>query len=146
MKKDCILYSSFFVLVVVSVLNYLGGQFYWYWIHKWFDIPVHMLGGVWIGFTTLWLLAKFMNLKVMKVFRMKALGIVIFAIFFVGISWEIFELLGGITNMADSAYWPDTVGDIINDFIGGMLAYFVFIKTKKPEKEIANISPGNNIN
>lgn len=146
MKKEYILYSSSLVLVLISILNYLGGQFYWYWTYKWFDIPVHMLGGVWVGLTTLWLWAHFSHLKVVKTFRMKALGIVVFSIFFVGISWEIFELLGGITNMTDRGYWPDTIGDIINDFIGGMFAYFVFIKTKKPEKEAAVIKLGNNIN
>lgn len=146
MKKEYILYSSSLVLVVISILNYLGGQFYWYWTYKWFDIPVHMLGGVWVGLTALWLWSHFMHLKVVKTFRMKALGVVVFAAFFVGISWEIFELLGGITNMSDKVYWPDTIGDIVNDFVGGMLAYFAFIKIKKSEKEPVVIGVLNNIN
>jgi uncharacterized protein YacL len=146
MKKEYILYSSFLVIIVVAILNHFGGQFYWYWTHRWFDIPVHMLGGLSVGFAALWFWAHFMHLKVIRFLKLKALGVVILAIFFVGISWEIFELLGGITNMTDRGYWPDTIGDIINDFIGAIFAYFIFMKTKKPEKEAVVIKLGNNIN
>ena len=146
MGKQKILYSSAFVLIVVAFVNYFGCKFDLYWTYRWLDIPVHMLGGLSVGLAALWLWVHSMHLKVVKTFRMKALGVVIFSILLVGISWELFELWGGITDMSDKGYWFDTIKDLLDDSVGAMIAYFIFIKTKKPEKEPVVISAGNNIN
>jgi hypothetical protein len=45
------------------------------------------------------------------------------------ISWEIFELVGKITFLSDGMwYWIDTIKDITDGFIGGIIGYYFYIK------------------
>jgi hypothetical protein len=131
MFKQKIFIASFFTLVLVAVLNYFGSKFYWYWTYKWFDIPMHILGGLWISLISLSLYSYFYNNVSIVNYKIKVLGVVLFAVLFIGISWEIFELVGGITYFTDKGYWIDTVADLINDTIGGLIAYLFFIKKRK---------------
>ena len=133
-KKTFII--SFIVLVVVAVLNYIGNNFYLYWIYKWYDIPMHILGGLWVSLLSLSVYSYFdKNVSIInyhwRVFRIVFLGLLFMIIF-----WEIFELVGGMTSLNDNGYWPDTLGDILNGFIGGMIGYFFFIIRKKSDVEL----------
>ncbi|MFA5934431.1 MAG: hypothetical protein WC827_00895 [Candidatus Paceibacterota bacterium] len=145
MFKQKIFIASFVTLIIVASLNYFGGKFYWYWTYKWFDIPMHMLGGLWISLFSLSLYAFFYKKLSILNYRMNVLGIVAFAVLSIGVSWELFELLGGITSLHDgTSYWIDTISDIMNDSIGGLVGYFFFIKNRKCESVLSCETVNNN--
>jgi len=96
---------------------------------------MHFLGGLWVALTALWIFCYFGHISSIINYKTKIFFIVFLAIFIIGISWEIFELVGKITFMDDVGYWTDTFGDLFNDFLGGMVAYFYFIRRRKCSNE-----------
>ena len=93
---------------------------------------MHILGGLWVSLLSLSVYSYFdKNVSIInyhwRVFRIVFLGLLFMIIF-----WEIFELVGGMTSLNDNGYWPDTLGDILNGFIG----YFFFIIRKKSDVEL----------
>ena len=131
MFKQKIFIASFIVLILVAVLNYIGVTYNLYWVYRWYDIPMHMLGGLWVSLFSLSIFSYFGKKNSIVNYRMKAFLIVFFALLFITISWEIFELWGGITFINERGYWFDTLHDIFNAYVGGMVAYVFFIKNKK---------------
>jgi len=131
MTKLRAFWESFFVLILIVVLHFFGAHFFWYWTYKWFDIPMHFLGGLWVALTTLWISCYFGHINSIVNYKLKTLLIVLFSVIVIGISWEIFEIIGKITFIQDVGYWSDTLGDLLNDFLGGIVAYLYFIKRKK---------------
>lgn len=86
-------------------------HFFWYWYLWWFDIPMHILGGMALG----------------------ALGIAVFgkraALFMlwmivVVLGWEAFEFAARIST-GQFDYWIDTISDIANGLIGGSIMYLL---------------------
>jgi len=124
-------WESFFVLIILAILFFWGHHYHLFWKYKWFDIPVHFLGGVWAALTALWISCHFGYTNSIINYKLKTFLIVLFAVLIIGISWEVFEVIGKITFIHDVGYWPDTLSDVLNSFMGGIVAYYYFIKTKK---------------
>jgi hypothetical protein len=144
MFKQKIFIASFIVLILVAVLNYLGSIFNLYWVYRWYDIPMHILGGLWVALFSLSIFAYFCkNISIVN-YRKKVFGIVFIILLFITISWEIFELWGGITFLGDRGYWIDSSADILNAYLGGTIACLLFIKKRKCNNNLVNEGFNNN--
>jgi hypothetical protein len=97
---------------------------------------MHIAGGLWVSLFFLFLYDYFVNKFTIKNYKIKVFWVVFCVLLFITVSWEIFEVLGGINFTGDRGYWPDTLGDILNGFIGGMIGYLFFIKSKKCNSQI----------
>jgi len=144
MFKQKIFVISFIVLVLIAVFNYLGMKFNLYWFYRWYDIPMHMLGGFWVTLFSLSIYSHFSKSFPVISYYVKFLYIMLFILLAVTISWEVFELAGGITFVDDRGYWIDTFADILNAYIGGAVVYFLFIKNNKNEKILVTEKFNNN--
>lgn len=129
-KRQIFIYS-FILLILIAVFNYIGLKFSWYWTYRWYDIPMHIAGGLWVSLFFLFLYDYFVTRFTIHNYKLKVFWVVFFVLLFITISWEIFEVVGGINNLNDVGYWPDSLGDILNGFIGGFIGYFFFVKSKK---------------
>jgi hypothetical protein len=121
------LLPSLVVLAAVGILNWIGGTHDYYWTVSWYDWVVHCLGGAWVALFMLWAaeLPMFARFKHFVTPRN-----VIFAVFAVGIAWEIYELSFSITDFHDKGYTWDTAHDLLMDITGACLAVLTF----KPKK------------
>ena len=147
MSKLRAFWESFFVLILIVILHFLGSYFNLYWVYKWFDIPMHFLGGLWVVLTTLWIFCYFGHINSIINYKTRAFLVALSAILIIGIGWEIFELLVRITFINENGYWMDTSGDLLNDFLGGMVAYLYFIRGKRCSNEsICNPKLGEKCN
>ncbi len=99
----------FFILLV----NYAAMKFHWYYSIAWFDMLMHFLGGLWLGFAFLWL--KGAGASYPKIL----LGVLA-----VGILWEVFELLIHQQFLQEPFDLPDTFSDLFFDLLGGSVAFF----------------------
>lgn len=94
---------------------------FWYWHHRWLDIPMHMLGGAAVGS----FLMAFGTARRTRTY--------FFWIFAIAIGWEIFEYIFGISTQLGTvtmrAYWMDTIKDILDDFIGSCVPFVLARKT-----------------
>lgn len=109
-----------FLIFFVFLINALAIKFYWYYSIRWFDMPMHFLGGFWVGLALLW----FFNVKYIdKNYIYK----VILGVLFVGLCWEVFEFF--VNNLYFARYpfdIVDTIQDIFFDLFGGFLSLIYF--------------------
>lgn len=122
------LLPSFVVLAIVGFFNWLGQVNYYYWTVPWYDAPIHFLGGAWVALFWLWALESkfFSGLKPLLSGRK-----VIFVVLAIGLLWEIYELVLGVTDVADKKFMADTIKDLVMDILGGTLAVYIMNKKEK---------------
>ncbi len=105
-------------LVVLAVTNKIALHFFLFWTVPWIDIPMHMLGGVVVAFGFLMVFRGYVSGGFAR-----GLITTIVVVFSIGVSWEVFELSGGITDLTDFWYVFDTIQDLAMDILGGFLGY-----------------------
>ena len=96
---------------------YLGLHEHYLFIYFWFDILLHILGGLWVAVLGAW---AFSRLGVHVTFW-QLLGLALA----VGIAWEMFEYLFGIGGSNFMSYQADTLKDLADDCVGGALGFFL---------------------
>ena len=106
------------VVAIIGVLDiYFGvGQSY-FWTIWWWDILLHVLGGIWAGLLGAWV-AGFFGI------RITLMRCILFALA-IGVGWEIFEYVNGLDGSIFMSYTADTVKDMSDDILGGALAYYL---------------------
>lgn len=112
------------VLSVVLTMHVAALRLRLYWSLSWFDAIVHLLAGAAIGLV----FALFILRMPTIVRKYDWLALIVFA-GCIGIGWEVFEF---VTNMtyAKEGYWIDTIQDIIADFLGAGIAYWLYRPTE----------------
>ena len=130
MLKRKLLFISFFIILFIAVFHFFAIKNSWYWTYRWLDIPVHIVGGFWVSLTVLWVCLKIKHIDNIYGYKKKALFVVFFSVFFVAVSWELFELVFKITSLDSVGYFRDSLSDIFNSVIGGIFAYYYFVKSK----------------
>ncbi len=106
-------------LSTLALAHYFALAYFIYWKYDWFDIPMHFLGGCTVAFgygVLPWLDVRFRK-------EWNTLGHFMIAIVCIGISWEIFEILGGMSDIYDPDFVFDTCTDLILDVLGGFIGY-----------------------
>jgi hypothetical protein len=106
------LVAALFLTAALAALHVTAIIHFWYWEYRWFDTPMHVLGGMAIGATAIGIMGR--------PFRpLLYIGIVSFA--FLG--WELFEEMEGIAVTPGLDYTWDSAHDLLNDAIGAALSY-----------------------
>ena len=127
--------NAFWILMLTGVLNLIANKFYLYWSNRYFDIPMHFLGGLWVTLTVLWIWSQRKNFTPPGKLNLMKVGIL--SAIIVGILWEIYELYFGITFVSDGVrYWSDTVSDLIMDYVGAVFgSLYAFKLLQKQNNE-----------
>jgi len=130
MDSRKLLIRLIFLIFFIFLLNYLSLGFYWYSSVWYLDMPMHFLGGFWLGLALIWF------------FRLKEISLglilkIILGVLLIGILWEIFEIVINKTITGNSFNIFDTTSDIFFDLAGGFFAVFYFLKRIMPIKENA---------
>lgn len=118
-----ILALQFLVAVLIVVLDiHFGIDQMYFWSVWWWDVLMHVLGGVWAGLFGAWCMRTLG-------YRVSLSGCVL-AAFSIGLAWEIFEYVFDIGGSVFMSYPVDTAKDIIDDSIGGILAYYAVVRSR----------------
>lgn len=122
-----LLRTLFILIWVLAAVHVVATYFYWYWIYRWIDIPMHFLGGVWVGLAALWFWYHSGHID-NKHASIRPLALVLLAGLGIGLLWEIYEyVLWYITGEnLPSNYIADSILDIIMDVLGAFASYGVF--------------------
>ena len=117
------------LLWLIFALNTAAMQLYWYWTYWWFDIPMHFLGGVWLGGMAILALRRFAPEKAEK--RSVVYATAIGAALLIGGLWEIFEFsLDTFVTMRVNDI-ADTITDFGMDVAGALsIAALIIGKSK----------------
>lgn len=109
------------LLVFIGVVNFLAIEYYWYWRLRWFDMPMHFLGGLWLAGVIIWF--RFFSSRFVdapKTFGRLALWGVLGALG-VGLVWEFYEGFVGLLTVGHINAYRDTLGDLFFDMLGGFV-------------------------
>lgn len=116
--------SFFFItLITLAVIHTVATEFFLYWRYTWFDIPVHVLGGVCVALG----ISILPFFKIVLPQKYTTLVSYLLIVLMVGATWEIFEYCAGISLIAYEDFFIDTGIDLGMDLVGGVLGY-LFIK------------------
>ena len=109
------------LIVAICVFNIFAVTKDLYFYDWWLDIPMHIVGGFWIGFTALTIIQHYLKRALPLKERLAYAFLIAFGI---GILWEMFELLTDLSFALEPyVYDPvDTTSDLLNDFIGAVIA------------------------
>ncbi|HTR18658.1 MAG TPA: hypothetical protein VMH91_01595 [Candidatus Paceibacterota bacterium] len=100
------------IFILIAVLYfYFGFHERYLFTIWWWDIPLHILGGLWVALAGTW----FFGLFGIRVRPMQAIALA----FSVGVAWELFEYLFGIGGSLFMSYPVDTAKDLFDDVLGG---------------------------
>ncbi len=112
-------FSAFLILAAThaAALN-----LYLYWTFPWFDIPMHFLGGITVALG--YSIVPFFRAG-QRPARFERVWWYLLAVLCVGIAWELFEYLGGISLATESDFALDTTLDLVLDLLGGLLGYSI---------------------
>lgn len=110
--------STIFFLIsgsILAVVHALALEASLYWQYPWFDIPMHVLGGVVFvsGFATL------RDIGVLKNPRLFKLGSVLFIALLVALAWEVLGVV------MEQRFKPDFLSDTIIDLLMGLCGAFL---------------------
>jgi hypothetical protein len=110
MERKEILKRMAQVVFFIFILNTVAKLLYWYTSVWWFDMPMHFLGGFFLGFF------------VVYVFSLKDVYKIFLYILIIGIGWEVFELIFNNIIAGQPFIVLDTFSDICFDLSGGLSA------------------------
>lgn len=119
------------------VMHLFALKYYLYWTVAEYDSILHFLGGLWTALLFLWFyffsgLFAPKSRSFLSYFLISTSSLVL-----VGVAWEIFELLTGLTYVHWQDYYSDTALDFVMDFFGSIAGcFYAYIR----EIENQNIS------
>ncbi|MBI5400638.1 MAG: hypothetical protein HZB12_00770 [Candidatus Yonathbacteria bacterium] len=117
------------LLVAIAVVNWLAESYYWYWRMRWFDMPMHFAGGVWLAGVAMWW--RYYHHEKLPVSFLQILTTCLVAALGVGLLWEVFEAELSFVTAGHINAVPDTLKDLLFDTIGGIVvAGFVWFRDK----------------
>lgn len=115
-------------LFVIAGINSVANYYSWYWIIRWFDMPMHFAGGAWVAGVVLWW--KFFSgthdapSVAPTVTHLLVWGIG--GAFVIGLGWEIYESVVSLITQGHINDIRDTVSDLLLDMAGGTLVAFLY--------------------
>lgn len=113
-----ILFTQAVVVSIIGVLDiYFGIEQDYFRTIWWWDILLHVLGGVWAGLLGAWV-AGFFG------FRVTLVRCILFALS-IGVGWEVFEYAADLEHSIFMSYSTDIIKDVFDDMLGGALAYYL---------------------
>lgn len=107
---------------VIATFHVLAVIFYLYWFYWWFDIPLHLLGGLCVGFFSIWAFVSYAEDRY-EINYTRLLLSALAGAFMVGVAWELFEYVQGIDFNSIGSYPLDTLKDMFMDLCGGYFSY-----------------------
>lgn len=118
------------LIVVIAIVNGFADYYYWYWRMRWFDMPMHFAGGVWLAGTVAWW--RYFRRETAMVSFFHILATCLVAALGIGFLWEVFEAWLSFVTVGHINAMPDTLGDLLFDTIGGTtVAVFTWWRLNK---------------
>jgi hypothetical protein len=123
MDRKKLLTRVLLLIFFIFIVNYLAGKFYWYSAIWYFDMLMHFLGGLWLGLAATWFLSQQESF-----FKPSFILKIIFIVFLVGASWELFEIVFYNYIAQNPFNVLDTISDLFFDLAGGIWAILYFFQ------------------
>ena len=122
------------LIVAIALVQILAESYHWYWLMRWFDIPMHFMGGAWVAGVALWW--RFFSgrfplapIDAKAIFTWAMIGAI-----GIGVAWEAYEAGVSYLTVGHMNDMLDTGGDLIFDVLGGAVsAMILWVYTYKKQ-------------
>ncbi len=134
-RRD-LFFRIFLLISFIFITNTLAMYFYWYSSVWWFDMPMHYLGGLFLGFFVLGLVLHTpLGKNERKVTYYDHILFLFAGILAFGLLWEVFEYVIDINTTQNGFNMLDTLSDIMFDCAGGFtfVLYYLSLHIKQVE-------------
>jgi len=118
------------LFVFILLVHILAVVNFWYWTYRWMDIPMHFLGGFWLGLIFLYSIMPKLEITSHKLLIAMIL-VVSFAVL-IGVFWEFIEFSFDVSivlkwhlPLAQQGL-ADTMKDLFFDLLGGFVAWVIY--------------------
>lgn len=132
---------------IVFFTNFFATKAYLYWYIWWFDIMMHFVSGIIVGYFGMFI-ATLIWKKSLQLSQRKKLLLFVVALLtslLIGMIWEILEYsMGLIQNTPELVF--DTVSDLIDDVSGGILAWALANRIFIRGLSVSSLSEASNKN
>ncbi|MGC8775844.1 MAG: hypothetical protein ACP5QN_00825 [Minisyncoccia bacterium] len=133
--------------ILINLIHFLAVIYDWYYTIYWIDVPLHILGGIWLSSLFLYFFEKNEGLKKILFekpnIKKESLIFIILCLGFValiGVLWEFYEFFVDVIILKKYAYNAepgyilfDTLKDLFNDLVGGIIALIIYFKRSAPK-------------
>ena len=109
---------------IFAGLNLLADRLDLYWILSWYDSMMHTLAGIVIA-NAVYIVLSWNKSIVQE--KQKLLFFTLIFTVIIGLVWEYFEVVFGITYTEVGGYRQDTISDLIYDIFGALIFYYYAI-------------------
>ncbi len=116
------------LIFIIAVGNAIADYWHLYFYLRWLDIPMHIMGGLWVS---LFALVGYYTFFAGKPKDRSSFFVIAFAIaagLTIGLGWEIFEFEVDKHIAASGIDLGDTLKDLVDDFIGACIGAAIFLK------------------
>ncbi len=117
-----------YLIFFIWGINTIADQTHLYYLLWWFDIPMHIMGGLWVALMSL---VIYYHTSYFKRKDRSVAFVISFALastMIIGLFWEVFEFsVEHFVKLNDNGLL-DTLKDLVDDLIGASLATAIFIK------------------
>lgn len=129
--------------VVLAILNLLAFQGFWYWRFWWFDIVMHILGGLVLSLFVLWFYGLYDPRGLAESPELLLFALAVSAVILIGLFWELFEFTTDAFNrlslvpkeiFALQVGVIDTLTDLLSDIAGAFIGSLIFLKLCRRKK------------
>ncbi len=118
------------LILFIASVNLLADYWHLYYYIWWLDIPMHILGGLWIGLTVLSIYYRKSKRGKKDHLPLFVYTLTIATVLFIGIAWEIYEFAVDRVVAAFGISLGDSLKDLVDDLLGGVLAAFIFVRRR----------------
>lgn len=105
-------------LMAIALVNAFASAYYWYWVMRWFDMPMHFAGGAWLALFGAWW--QYGRLGIVPHKFIQFLGTCLVFVISIGLLWEVYEATVSFFTVGHMNDIVDTVGDVVFDILGGV--------------------------
>lgn len=131
--RNYLLRNTFFLVLLIGVLDFVATKLHLYWTVWWFDMLMHFIAGLCasMGFIYIW--NKFIRRITWN--KSKIIFVGLLGTLFIGVIWEFYEIYFGISFLYEGDnFWNDTLSDLFLDMLGGYLGALYAVRLLKKEQ------------
>ncbi len=117
------------LVAFIFILNSTAQTQFLYWKYWYFDMPMHFLGGVFLGFLAIYVLVFIFKKPVISKKYLFIFQVFLFVLV-LSIAWELYEFFIDHTFTVRNPNYIDTLSDLFFDLAGGCVSLLFLVKNK----------------
>lgn len=116
------------LVLFIFFFNLVATYLHLFFLIWWLDIPVHILGGLWVALTTLVVYYRSEYVARKDHSPLFAISVALCSALIIGLFWEVYEFVVDRAMATNDLQLGDTLKDLCDDLFGGALAAWIFVR------------------